>query len=948
MKLLTLTLALFSTSFLWSQSTLTGVVLDAASGEPLVGAHIFLNDSTDYAVSTDFAGKYQIQDLSPGNYRMMITYIGYQKKTIPDVKVRKNRVSYQDVTLADLSIDLDLEVEISAEMIEKTENALLLKRKKSEQIQDGISAQEMVRFGVKDAAGAMQKVTGATVLDNRYVLVRGLGDRYTNVQLNGAVLPSADPYSNSAALDLVPTSLLDNIITSKSFLPDQPGSFTGGAIDMRTKSLPERFTMKLTTTLEINTQSSFNENFWTQSGGNTDWLGYDDGTRALPSVLMNEDNLQYISRGGALQARNNDEIANIVDEAINAIPYEMTPTQNASPLNHSLSFSIGDQWSLFNRPLGVILNAKYSRSFTHYGDGLAANWELIDARATELNQQFALNDARSVETPSINGLVGLNYRLSNNSSIGFSTIYSHRADISSRYLNGEHELYDIVAPEVFETRTLHFRERGVTTFQLNGDHAIAENNRTHIDWLISRTNSNQDEPNLRFFANEFNTETGTYSINRAAYDLPTHFFRTLTDDRTEGRFNVSIPVIQEEGRANKIKLGLFYADTDRNFMERRFVVNRRSSQPYAGDAEAYFGEQNRGVISRSDGVNVIGTYLEDDSRTDNNYIGNTQLFAAYMMGTFQVSENLKVVGGLRVEQTDITIENGAQDATTAEINQLDFLPSLNAIFNLKYDANIRLSATRTVARPNMRELAPFASFDFIGDIIYIGNPDLQQSSILNTDLRWEKFMDAGEVVAISGFYKYMQNPIVTASTGSANTEFTWENVADAQVYGLEFEFRKNLSFINPGLKNLRLGTNLSLIESQVDIPQTELDFIRIYNPTVGETRPLNGQSPYVANVNLNYVNEIAGIEAVVAYNVFGDRLYINGIDGSPDVYEQSRSNLDIILTKTFTDNLTAKISARNILGNSFRTYSDFRNQAYFYTDYLFGRIFGLSLSYDVR
>ncbi|MEL6926482.1 MAG: carboxypeptidase-like regulatory domain-containing protein, partial [Bacteroidota bacterium] len=294
-KILNLAILAFLPFLLNAQGTISGTILDEKYGDPLIGANVVIEGTTTGA-STDFDGKYSF-DLEAGTYNIVMSYIGYQDKTIQEVIVKEGEITYLDGALSDEAQELDLNVVVKAKAIERSENALLMLQRKSDKIQNGISSQEMSRLAVGNAAKAMGKVTGTSVVDGKYVYVRGLGDRYSIAQLNGLMLPSIDPYRNSVQLDLIPTSLLDNIITAKNFTPDQPATFTGGNLNIKTKSLPEREIFKVSISTEFNPQNNLIDNFLTYDDGvDTDWLGYGAAQRARPDFLDDPEVSQFLDQ----------------------------------------------------------------------------------------------------------------------------------------------------------------------------------------------------------------------------------------------------------------------------------------------------------------------------------------------------------------------------------------------------------------------------------------------------------------------------------------------------------------------------------------------------------------------------------------------------------------------------------------------------------------------------
>lgn len=301
MKHLILTLLVSIPAIIFSQGTISGVVSDQRTADPLIGCNVLVKELGSGA-STDIDGSYQI-NVPEGTYTLVVSYLGFQDKTVEEVLVKNKEVTYLDIALSDEALDLDLNVVVKATTIKTSENSILLLQKKSDKIQDGISSQEMSRLAVSDAAGAMKKVTGTTVSGGKYIYIRGLGDRYSLSQLNGLIIPSADPYRNGAQLDLIPANLLDNIITSKTFTPDQPGTFTGGNVDIKTKSFPEQFSLTLSSSVGYNPNFNLTDRFLTHPGGKYDYLGYDDGGRARPDLLTDPEVLSVLNKNTTILGR---------------------------------------------------------------------------------------------------------------------------------------------------------------------------------------------------------------------------------------------------------------------------------------------------------------------------------------------------------------------------------------------------------------------------------------------------------------------------------------------------------------------------------------------------------------------------------------------------------------------------------------------------------------------
>ncbi len=929
--------------------TIRGRVIDNETGEAMIGVNVYL-DSTTLGGSTDLNGNYTIKNIPPGTYTLVGSFITYATKRIEGVEVKGGDVKVIDFGMGESQTELK-EVIVKAKAIKNSENALLAMQKKSLAVQDGLSSQEMGKTGASSAAESAKQITGTSVIDGKYVYVRGLGDRYSTAQLNGASLVSTDPYINSVPLDLIPSNLLDNMITVKTATPDQPGNFSGGIVNLNTKDFPEKMTFNLSNSLSYNPQSSFNSDFLTHQGGKHDWLGYDDGTRQLPLILQDEENMALLSSPVFyIQARRDEEKAQLLDEASKSLNPQMEATTKRSFTNYSSSFSFGNQYSVLKNPLGVIFGLTHSKNYASYNDGKNQAWDITGSDAEELFTYYDLVDHKSVENPIVSSMAGLSYRIGQNNEIGILNIYNHDTEKLSRYQTGKIPGIVSGGDNIFETRTLQFRERGLNTTQVKGKHLFQALNNTEISWIGSYTRSFQHEPDLRFFANETIGDSLFY-ISVSEYDLPYHYYRYLNDTALELRADVTIPLSKASGNINKIKVGISSQTKTRDFREYRYYYKSKDGETYQGDQEAFFGPENTGVIGYDSLYNrwMIGNYLVDNTKISNNYSGREHVSAVYAMAVLKITKDLKFIGGSRLEKTVMHVESADSAPEAGDIDQFNFFPSVNLIYSLSDKTNIRGSFSQTIARPTMRELAPFVTFDFIGGFLYLGNPALQTTLIRNFDLRWEHFIKSGEVIALSGYYKHFVNPIVKAyNTEAINPEILFQNTNDAQVYGFEVDFRKNLSFINPRLENFKLNTNFSYILSRVALDTTEYRILAGINPDLDPYRPFQGQSPFLFNVMLSYFSPKAKFGADLGYNVFGKRLSAIGLNGLPDVYDQPRGLLNLGIHQALGKYLQLKFRVNNILNAEYLTLQTFKDNAYLNESYKLGTSFSFGISYNIQ
>ncbi len=932
---------------------LTGSVIDGQTGEGLIGANVYL-EGTAFGAATDMDGGYVILNITPGNYELVVMMIGYAELRVKNVEIKGNELVKLNLTLQPELLETEV-VTVEAKAISNTSAALLKKRQKAVAVSDAVSAQAMSRAGSGSAAEAMKQVTGASVVDGKYVYIRGLGDRYTSTQLNGAELPSTNPYKRAAAIDLIPGSLVDNIVTLKSFTPDKPGNFSGGAVDINTRDFPDKLEINVSTSSSFNPQINLkNDGFLASAGSRTDWLGFDDGRRALPGIL-NDPSVVTPDQG---EARTDYAKAELLDKITRGFNPEMTPVKATAPLNQSYSLSMGNQIQLFDRPLGLIGSFSYAHKFSGYSNGLQGKWFLTGDPLSMDSTQY-LRDTRSTAETLWGGLFKASYKLTPNNMVSFNLMVNQNGEDIAQSLSGYFEAYE---PDIFKTTLLGYKQRNLQSYQFKGEHFLPGLLESKIEWSASFMNSTQDEPDYRNMAYGVGSKNGNRTYTIKVNTPPARYFKNLNESRNTFTLDWSLPFKQWNGLHGKIKAGAYGSQRERRYRERLFKYATPSSFNQGGfnqngNPDSLFAGSEVGLIDSTSVTiagktykyNRIGLSIFEVKKPQNSYRGQEDIAAGYMMLELPLTSSLKFVGGARFEQTESMVLTG--DSTIqkgfipleSRIKENDWLPGINLVYNVMKDMNLRAAYTKTLARPSMREMAPYASEDYIGSYVYIGNDSLQRTLISNYDLRWEWFSRPGEIYAVSAFYKDFKNPIEPVIFGN-NRERTWESVKQARVMGLEFEARKRLDIIHPVLGNFTVGANLSLIHSQVDISKTQQ---LQKSDTTLTSRPLQGQSPYIVNMTLNYDNMAHGIHATLYYNIFGERLSDVGQRFTPDVYEQPFELLNFTFNWEITEQIAFKVSASNLLDSEVKKVHKFKGREYIESSFKPGRIFSFGLGYKL-
>jgi TonB-dependent receptor len=910
---------------------IAGVVVDGESGDPLPGANVSIQGTTT-GTATDLNGRYRIAGLEPGSYDVVFSFIGFQQKTVTGVEVEAGQTAKIDLTLNPETEQLD-EVIVTAEAARDSEAGLLRRRQKAAGVSDAISAEAIGRAGAGDAADAMSKVTGASIVEGKYVNVRGLQGRYVESNLNGSSLPSTDPDGSSVALDIFPSSLIDNIVTTKTFTPDRPGDFTGGSVDITTKSLPEDLFFSVSVSSSFNTEVGLGGDIFRPVGGLDE----------IPSLARNQELPSSLA-----QTFGNSQQTQLLNDVTQAFIAPISPIQESIVGNRSAELSFGDQYTVFgDRKLGVVASLSYDQSFNGYENGVTARFEQTGLESETLNPTARYTTQSGTEETLLGGLLSLAFQPSPQHEIHTRLLYNSDISEEARFEQGRLPR-DLTGDQMFQTRALRTTERTMLSGEVQGTHRFGEGEGgIRAEWAASLSDATRDEPDHRFFSNQFSVQNGgadtSYAISKSIYLVPTRYFRDLSEQHATGSFSVEVPVgavsFKTGGRINR---------KTRTFRERRFE-HLADQASYTGNPNAYINEL-AGIAGEDErGRTRFGTYIIDRTQTSNNYDGDQDVWAGFVMAEAPIPgiPRLEFIGGVRVERTDMSVEtiDGSQ---SGQFQTTDLLPSANLVWSLQESMNMRLAYGRTIARPTFREFAPFDSFNFVGDYIEVGNPNLNRTRVDNFDLRWEWFTRPGEVLSVGTFYKSFEDPIertINPTAAGSDTEINYVNKSSATVYGAEFEARKRLDGVANWLRHVQVGANLTLIQSQVDRSETELEAIRAFDDDPSTTRQLQGQSPYIVNLNAGYENPESGTSVNVFFNRFGDRLDTvtrNGLD----LFEQARSTVDVTASQRLMNRFSVKASVKNILDTNYVVSQSFSGETFVNDLNPLGRTISLGFSYS--
>lgn len=933
--------------------TIRGKVLEEATGDPLIGVTVLIVE-TGAGTSTDFDGMFDLQ-VAPGVYSLQLTYISYQTITIKEVNVKAGQVTLiDDLVMSEAAEQLE-EVVVTAKAANNSEAAVMLLKKKSAGVLDGISSSTFRKIGDGDAAAAVKRVTGVSVEGGKYVYVRGLGDRYTSVMMNNVDIPGLDPDRNSLQLDIFPTNIIDNMTVMKTAVAEMRADFTGGMINIETKDFPEERIFDVSLAIGYTPGMHFNKNFLTYEGGKTDWLGYDDGTRALPEGAR-EKNIPSPISGDSKQ-----EVGDFVRQ--------FSPTLGAVRQNSLMDYSVGvtlaDQVGLKNdKKLGYIFSLTYKNNQRFYDDVQYGEYQnIIDPDRYGLRYATTYDGQIGERNVLLGGLAGIAYK-SERTKLKLTGMHLQNAESRAGQFFIDNDGEAIGQSGFIATSdNLEFNQRSLTNVLLNGQHNVGKN--WNIDWRLSPTISKLSDPDIRKTAFTL-TEVDTSFIAGAGGN-PNRIWRDLDEINLVGKVDITKEYRVFSNPA-KFKFGGSYVYKERDYEILSYDVQFFGAQPdFGGDPSNVLTDETlypNGKIYYSSGNN---------DPNPNAYNSNAENIAFYVSNEFSPSSWFKAILGVRGEKfvqrhtgRDVEYANfgtGNNLDNEKVLDAFDLFPSANLVFSITKEQNIRLAYSRTIARPSFKELSfaqildPITNRIFNGGLFQYGDWDgrLTETRINNFDLRWELFMPKNQILSVSAFYKEFQDPIelVRIPEQQTSTEYQPRNVGDGMLVGVEFEFAKSLNFIHPALENYRINGNITLVESIIDMTDAETRARKNFQKTgenISGKREMAGQAPYIINLGFSYDNPEKGFDAGFFYNVKGRTLTIVGGGLFPDVYTVPFHSLNFSLNKAFGEEQRTAITfgMSNIL-NDVReeVFGGFRAEDQIFTRFSPRMSFNLGLKYSL-
>ncbi|RYV02447.1 TonB-dependent receptor [Shewanella sp. OPT22] len=799
-------------------------------------------------------------------------------------------------------------------------SAAIEERREAPTVEDLMGAEQISRTGDSDAAAALRRITGLTLKDGKFIYVRGLGERYSSTSLNGAVVPSPDPTRNVVPLDMFPASIIDSLSVQKAASADMPAAFGGGHVDIRTKSIPSDFFFKAKIGTRYNTNDS--KDTYTYNGGGDDWQGKDDGTRAMPQSINDT-----IARYGGLSpidilTGSNGTVdfptaQNINRSLVNDIYRDMTIQHEDTDLGLRANASVGNSWEIGDESMfGFVAAASYKAQ--------AENYTKTEVELDGDKEQVQVENSKDIvgtdSIVQISGMFNMGFELNENHKIETYTTYLRDTsdDVS---ISLEETIDTISEPNALLVNEIEYQERSLISNQIKGKHYLEDLWDVELDWMYTDSRSRRYAPSeLSYTYNVIVDDNGQYTDRKLnTQDAPKYLYSNLEDDAENYGWSLTYPIDMGD-TIIKLRAGYQYNERVRHSFATRLGLEVGLS-PNQANGDILSLDYNRIFSDENIASNVLDLELRDASTDTEDYVAAEKNDAGFASIDIDIDDVWRIYAGIRYEdfrrttlpltpEGEISDEAGRYSITDYVIVEDGWFPSLSLTWKDSDTTQWRFGASKTIVRPDLREVSPVRFQDPITGFDFFGNPELTSSDILNFDLRWEMYSDDGNNFSIGGFYKDVEAPIEPVQRISeAGRQLKFYNAESGVIYGIETEFLHDLNFLGDWGDSFFVAGNLTLSDSEIEIqPNGEIA------PT-NLKRRMTGHSEWVANLQLSFDSPDEMHSSTLVYNVFGERIAYGGRGGLDDVYEQPFNSLDFTYSFLPDEFLTFKLKARNILGS---------------------------------
>lgn len=887
-SLLPLTAASQSTG---SNGRLSGRVTDKTTGEGIYGAMVIVT-GTPQATPTDADGQY-VLELAPGTYAISINSVGFRPQQFPGVKITAGQTTPLSTSLADAT-QLATATVVGQKQT-GTDVSLIKDLRQSQVVVSGVSSEQITKTPDRDAAEVVKRIPGVTIQDSRFILVRGLAERYNTVMLNDALAPSSEADVRAFSFDALPSSAIDRILVFKSAAPELPGDFGGGVVKVYTRNSALQNATQVNLSGGYRAGTTFHS-FLTSEHSKTDFLGFDNGLRTMP--------------GSFPKTLNGLSVSERVDAARQLSTASWAPQRTTASPDLRLSVGLTRVFDLKAAQITTLTALSYSN--THEQVEIQRNgYDGYDAATRRSRQAFSYQDQRGTQNTRLGLVHNWAARLNARNKLEFRNLFNQIGANQVTVRKGFNYANEL---EVGEAVGLRYDSRLIYSGQLQGTHELADD-RTTLTWTAAYSYTNRRQPDYRQYS--YSRSLGTdrpFTIGISSTPNTREggrFFSNLDEhtamasgqwERRFGRDSARQPDQQPRLRAG------FYAEQKNRTFDARWPAFTKArfdtfdNNLLALPIDRIFAPENINATT--------GFALSEGSNPSNRYQVANTLAAAYVGGVLPVGERLTITGGVRVETYQINLTSATYEGpVTVDTIQVAVLPSVNSTWNFSPRSLVRVAASKTLNRPEFRELAPFNFYDFEQNAEIHGNPRLRPAGIYNADLRYEFYPAAGELLSVGVFGKRFDQPIEKLILPSGSLIYNFQNTKSAWSAGVEVEARQTLAKVSqhPLLQRLGLTLNASLIASRVQLTAAQAQVQQ-------SNRRLQGQSPYIVNTGIFYQDDENGWSASLLYNVAGPRIFaVGALSQDPDIYELPRHQLDLTLARRFGQHLEVKAGVQDLL-----------------------------------
>jgi outer membrane receptor protein involved in Fe transport len=903
--------------------TISGEVLSLETHKPVAGAHVFIS-GIKQEIKTDAQGQFKV-DVPVGEYSLSILHRDFSTQTKNNLNITANGRFSEHFSLSPIGEELPEHVVIEPNLAGSLA-AIMEEQKSTSAVTSVLGTEQITRAGDSDAAGALRRATGLTLVGGKFAYIRGLGERYATTLLNNASIPSPDPTRRVVPLDLFPTSVLQGIEIQKSYSVDRPAEFAGGTIELKTRTVPDSFFFNGNYQLGLNEGTSFADGL-TYQGGDLDVLGADDDARALPSSLESA-----LAGGSVLRPQTVFNPNGFSSAQMDTFGRDLSGTwdinrETIGP-DHRISLSMGDKFTFNDFSFGYTGALRWSDAWNTQQEQLKEF--SVNEDSLDLIGDYRLDKTeREVQT---NAYLGLEAQYLDHHKLHGNAIMLRQTFDEARITEG---YTDADATDIKRSR-LREIENSLIVGQFGGEHTWDFLSDIKTDWLITQASADRDAPNEREYRYDRAQDDRYYFSRRA--DSNQLNFSELSDGDESYRLDVSIPLnVHPDVEAN-LKSGFIDQHKERDSAIRRF-----SFSPAGADARnpTVLGQNSLEQVLSDQNIGTNGFVLSEITRATDNYKAEQSLFSYYGQADLTLFNLVRFTGGVRVEDNKQEVKtfelfNLDNKPILSGLTSTDLLPSIASTWLINDQQQLRASFSETLSRPDFRELSPAPFTDPANDRETVGNPRLQQTSVSNVDLRYEYYFSDTENFSIGYFNKDLSNPIEKILLPGPGGLLTLQNAQSANVYGLETEIMKNLDFILPELEYFYIGANYTWTRSEI--------ILKPENLTTQTTnyRPLEGHSPYVINVQIGYNHPDKGTTATLLFNTAGKRIAEVGSLGAPDKYEQPVHQVDFVWRQQLLEHVTLTFNARNLLDDQIEVYQGDKTTR----SYRNGREFRLGVNID--